>query len=322
MVSTRRILFNLTTFIPGVTSLPPVRSYLHRDSLGTGGTCSARYCYSVWLRHLVKASENGLETRPRVIAELGPGDSLGIGLAGLLSGAEKYYALDVVEHTNTQRNLAILRELVDLFSERAPIPDDEEFPRVQPKLSTYAFPEHLLDADLLRASLSPERVRRIERSIIDTHAEGSIIKYWAPWTDAAIIEEGSIDMLFSQAVLEHVDDLGTTYDMMARWLEPSGFLSHVVDFKSHGFAEAWNGHWAYSDIMWKVIRGKSVWSINREPYSVHMRMLASAGFHIVGQNIVHLGSDLRIEDLAGRFRGMNPDDLSISGVFFQARPAR
>ena len=53
----------------------------------TGGTVSARYCYGVWLRHMKMAREAGLDTNPRVVAELGPGDSLGIGLAALLAGA-------------------------------------------------------------------------------------------------------------------------------------------------------------------------------------------------------------------------------------------
>jgi SAM-dependent methyltransferase len=313
-----RMLFNTAIFVPGVTALPIVKNYLARQSFGTGGTDSARYCYSVWLRHLVKSSESGLGTRPRVIAELGPGDSLGMGLAGLLSGASKYYALDVVSHANAERNISILHELVRLFSEKANIPDDDEFPRVQPKLNNYKFPEHLFESELMNANLSADRVQIVENSLRDCLSKESIVQFSAPWLDAAIIEDGMIDMLFSQAVLEHVDDLDNAYKSMGRWLKPSGFLSHVVDFKCHGYAESWNGHWTYSDLQWKLIRGKSSWLLNREPYSVHMRLLALEGFQVVAQDIVRRESDLRTKDLAGRFRGMDPDDLSISDVFFQA----
>jgi hypothetical protein len=106
---------------------------------------------------------------------------------------------------------------------------------------------------------------------------------------------------------------------MGRWLKPSGYFSHVVGFNSHGLVDSWNGLWAYSDLKWRVIRGKSLWSINREPYSVHMRLLASAGSQLVTEDIVRSHSDLRIEDLAPRFQSMDPDDLTISDVFFQGR---
>ncbi|MBM4372890.1 MAG: hypothetical protein FJ098_14650, partial [Deltaproteobacteria bacterium] len=82
MRSLRQLLWGIATFVPGVRFL---------DRRGTGGTGSARYCYSVWLRHLVLAKDRGLlDQVPATVAELGPGDSIGIGLAALLSGATAY----------------------------------------------------------------------------------------------------------------------------------------------------------------------------------------------------------------------------------------
>lgn len=69
------LLKRIATFIPGIERLACRYS---------GGTISARYCYFVWLRHLVKAYENGLKTRFNRVAELGPGDSLGVGLAAMI----------------------------------------------------------------------------------------------------------------------------------------------------------------------------------------------------------------------------------------------
>ena len=65
---------------------------------------NSRYCYSVWLRHLSIINENGLDTNPNIVAELGPGDSIGMGLMALLTGSSKYYALDIVEKTNVKQN--------------------------------------------------------------------------------------------------------------------------------------------------------------------------------------------------------------------------
>ena len=121
----KELIFGMATFIPGVNRYRPKN---------TDGTFSAKYCYSVWLRHLIMAKNNGLNTHPFVIAELGPGNSLGIGLAALISGAEKYYALDFVQHTNIEKNLEVFNDLVALFKKRADIPGDDEIPRVKPCL--------------------------------------------------------------------------------------------------------------------------------------------------------------------------------------------
>jgi hypothetical protein len=109
MVRMRRLIFNAATFVPGISAIPAVKRRIQNRSFGTGGTNSGRYCYSVWLRHLAHAANNGLQTCPRVVAELGPGDSLGTGIAALLSGAEQYVALDVVPHANVERNLRSAR---------------------------------------------------------------------------------------------------------------------------------------------------------------------------------------------------------------------
>jgi len=82
----RQLAYGIATFIPGIQSL---------RQKGTGGTDTSRYCYTIWLRHLVMAKSNGLNFHPKVVAELGPGDSLGIGLAALISGSDKYFAFDV-----------------------------------------------------------------------------------------------------------------------------------------------------------------------------------------------------------------------------------
>ena len=92
----RKILGGFKSYVPGGLSIH-----------GTGGTDSARYCYTIWLRHLSILFKNGFTKIPNTIAELGPGDSIGTGLAGLLSGSKKFYALDVIEHTEIKKNISI-----------------------------------------------------------------------------------------------------------------------------------------------------------------------------------------------------------------------
>jgi len=318
MVRMRRLIFNAAAFVPGVAAIPAVKRRIVNRAMGTGGTISGRYCYSVWFRHLAHAANSGLQTCPRVVAELGPGDSLGAGIAALLSGAEQYFALDVVAHANVERNLEVLDELVALFSARADIPDDREFPGVYPKLGDYRFPSSIMGRERLEACLHPDRIARIRHSLTDTAAPGSMVQYRAPWLDSSVIQPGAIDMIFSQAALEHIDELEQAYRGMRLWLAPNGFLSHEIDFSSHGWADHWDGHWVHPDWKWKLIRGRDAWSINREPESTHLRILDREGFRIVFHERGRAQSNITRARLASRFRDATAEDLTTSSTFLQA----
>lgn len=45
---------------------------------------------------------------------------------------------------------------------------------------------------------------------------------------------GAVDLVYSRAVLEHVNDIAGTFDDMATALRPGGIAIHLVDLKSHG----------------------------------------------------------------------------------------
>jgi hypothetical protein len=305
-----------------ITYVPAIEKYMPQS---TGGTDSARYCYSVWLRHLAMARASKLPDDPRVVGELGPGDSLGIGVMALLTGASEYVGLDVVEYADTSRNLALLDELVRLLVNRAAIPDDKEFPEVKPYLVTYEFPSRVLTDERLKRSLDAPRVAAIRRALEHIgetvraeNGEEICIKYRVPWFDPAVIQRGSLDMVYSQAVLEHVDDLVTTYGALAEWLAPGGVASHQVGFVSHGITPEWNGHWTISDPVWKLIRGRRPYLLNREPASTHVNLLRESGLEIVKEERVHKPSDIQRSQLAPRFRYFTDDDLTTKAVFLQA----
>jgi SAM-dependent methyltransferase len=308
----RTLLGGIASYIPGLYKL---------FSRGTGGTISARYCYSVWLRHLVMAYKNGLSTKPDTIAELGPGDSLGIGLAALISGANKYYAFDVVEYASSKRNIEIFDELVDLFKKREKIPDETEFPRVKPLLESYKFPSNILTNERLSKTLKKDRIESIRNVLLTLNSRDSSniqISYFVPWHDSKIIKEESIDMIYSQAVLEHVDNLAYTYEALYRWLKPSGFISNDIDFTCHGMAKEWNGHWAYSDIIWKLMKGKKPYLINRQSHSLHIDLLRKSGFKIIYDSRTQDTSGIERKHLALKFKNISDDDLVTSSAFIIA----
>jgi SAM-dependent methyltransferase len=304
---------SVTPIIKGLlTFVLPSSTY----SRHTGGTDSARYCYSVFLRHLVKIhSVTGSIPLGR-IAELGPGDSLGIGLAALIAGAERYYAFDVAPFSEQARNLRIFDELVGLFRQRADIPGRAEIPEIQPAIPNEKFPSHILDEGRLAKALDPVRIEALRRDLSgsDSGAESSV-SYVAPWLDKATIREATLDWIFSQAVMEHVDDLATTYNISYRWLKPGGLMSHQIDFRSHGTAATWDGHRAYGDAAWWMVRGARPYLINREPLSAHLRIPREQGFAFVEQTLIPGKPVVLPKQLAPRFRIWSQEDISTAGAF-------
>jgi hypothetical protein len=212
----------------------------------------------------VLAAESGQNDNPGVVAELGPGGSLGVGIAALLTGAARYLAFDVVAHANVERNIIVLDELVELvelFRARSAIPDGNEFPDVSPRLEDYRFPEETLGRARMDEALMPDRI----------------------------------------AVAC-----------------PRGIMSHEIDFKSHGWASAWNGHWSYSDTLWKLIRGRDSWFINRVPASAHLELLQQEGYRVIRFDRESRPNQFKRHQLSKRFQQIPNIDLETSEAFLQA----
>jgi hypothetical protein len=271
--------------------------------LGVEGTSSARYCYGIWLKHFGTAYKNGLHTPPNSVAELGPGSSLGTGIAALLTGVKQYYALDIIDYSNTNKNICILDKLLDLFKKR--------------EVADNGFTCEFLPDSLLEKTLHPDRIQQIRDQLINPNNTSEIqISYIAPWDKH--LQKEPVDMIFSHACLEHVDDIKTTLQLLSKWLKTGGMMSHQIDFRSHGTAREWNGHWAYSDFSWRLIKGKQAYLINRLPYSAYIEMIESCGLKITYNYTVKDVSGIGRNSLAGRFKNMSDDDLLISGALIQA----
>ena len=284
------------------------------------GTINSKYCYSVWMRHLINVFNSGISGVPNVVAELGPGHSLGSGFAALLSGCKLYYALDVIKEWDANISLKIFDELVNLFIKRKRIPDNVEFPRLKPILDDYSFPSNILTEEHLKKSLSGKRIEKILKEIkyIDKKNDGEFIKYYIPWNDSSVIKNNSIDFIFSQAVLEYVN-LENVYQAMNVWLKPNGIMSHEIDFKSHGTISIWNGHWTFSDFEWKIVTGRKKIMINRMPLSKHIEYHNKYGFEIVKKHLYKMNSQIKRDLLSQKFKYLSDKDLSTSGIYIISR---
>ncbi len=299
-----------------IIHMPGVKKILTQK---TRGTTESRYCYSVWMRHLTNWYT--VKKRiPEVVAELGPGDSLGIGLAALLSGSKQIYTLDVVKYWDTKQNLKIFNELVELFKNKSDIPNNTEYPKVKPLLENYDFPTYILSDSRLNETLNEERLESIRKEILDIdNPNNSFIKCYIPWEDSNIIKPESVDFIYSQAVLEHVEDLEKTYNAMHKWLKTDGLMSHDIDFKSHGITNSWNGHWMFSDFEWKIVKGGKKFLINRQPFSRHVELHLKYGFKILKMLPTTLENKLNRKHLSKRFKNLSEEDLTTSSVYILSK---
>ena len=301
-----------------VTYIPGIRRVLLQKP--TGGTISAKYCYGVWMKHLTLLWENGLRDIPDTIAELGPGDSQGIGLAAMLCGVNNYYALDVTEYSNIETNLKIFDELVSLFKSRSQRPT-KGWPDFDAYLDENLFPSHILTDEILNESLSDERVASIRAIIKNPGLEnnGISIKYMVPWESNDIIEKNSVDVILSHSVFEHVVDLEATYKALYLWLKPNGMMSHQIDFKSHGVSTNWNGYRKYSEFLWKIICGRHTYLINRQPHSKHINLTAKNKFSLICDLKYEQTDGILRSSLSDHWQDISEEDLNCSGAFIQAQ---
>lgn len=294
-----------------------IKSIFVAMPIGTGGTISAQYCYSVYLRHMIIADKYGLATSPHTVVELGPGDSIGIGLMALLTGAEQYYAVDAVRHSSSITNLLVFDELVKLLKGQAPLPFRGECSDILPELDDYSFPSKILNDARLTQALAADRLSRLRAALISDMANGPI-RYLAPMGRMHEIEENTIDLIISQAVMEHVDQLEETYAECFRCLKPGGFMTHQIDLRCHDTAPEWNGHWKYSDLTWRLMRGGRPWFINRQPCSTHNGLVNQAGFIVHAEIKQSACSDISRGQLATRFEQLSESDLTTAGVLVLA----
>lgn len=298
-----------------ILHLPAVKSL---RSKRTGGSIHSSYCYTVWLRHLI----NWYSVRgdvPKKVAELGPGDSLGIALSALLSGSESAIALEVDKYGSVDKNIKIFDELVEMFRNKAPIPDQHEYPLVIPYLETYDFPSHIITDEILEKSLTEYRINAIREELKDVYnPDNNYIKYHIPWDSEDVIDIETIDFVYSQAVMEHVEDVEGTYNSMYKWLKVGGLTSHSIDFKSHGITNSWNGYRMLSEFEWKIVKGGRAFLINRVPYSTHVELQKKLNLKILINIPYKSENKIPHRQLSKKFKNLSNEDMTTSEAFIMS----
>jgi hypothetical protein len=212
-----------------------------------GNTSSATYARGVWRFHLENYKKFVDDRTPRVVAEFGPGATLGTCIAALCDGVDNAIALDVCPYaSDASINLGVLEEL---------IPDSNR---------------------VLDHSLLAEAVMRVGSKQSET-----LLKYVAPWTDLNILPRNFVELIFSHSVMEHMTKPLEAYRACFHWLKPGGIMSHKIDHSSHAITKSWNGHYAIPNKLWSVIVGGRPYLLNRMTPSQHRFAIERAGFQVL-----------------------------------------
>ncbi len=140
----------------------------------------------------------------RTLLEYGPGDVPGVAALMLARGASKVYCVDRFPLVRLDGKNA--RVLNDLLGGLAPEP--------RARL-----------AQALRDPADPAAGFRSERLEYLVRPNGT-----SGLADA-------VDLVYSRAVLEHVNDLDATFEDMVRAMRPGAIAIHLVDLRSHGLHE-------------------------------------------------------------------------------------
>jgi len=132
-----------------------------------------------------------------------------------------------------------------------------------------------------------------------------------------------MDMVFSRAVLEHVNDLPATFRDMYAALKPGGIAIHLVDLKSHGLHRKNPLDFlCWSTWLWSMMYSEKGVP-NRLRVNAYRDAVAQSGLEILALKPTMLASpdDVRAvrPELATPFKDLSEEELSWLGFWLVCR---
>lgn len=279
MVKARKLIRSLISYIPGLEKVI-------RKS-GTDGSNQAEYCFNIWRYHQSQILKHSNGIHNAVVGELGPGDSLGVGICAIFDGAKRYYGLDAIRHASQSVNDCVLSDLALNYREKF-------------------FHFSNLKKEQIRQELAGENPPKL-------------INYYAPWLDESSNIYSQFDLVLTNAVLEHILDIDMTYQRVFSMLKNGGLFSNVIDYGAHEFSNRWFDHLSYGPIMWKFLLHVRLYPISRYSHSQHLIAMKAAGFKIIYEER-RMSAKLEIDKIDKRLSPFfNDDDLATRSGYILAK---
>mgnify|MGYP000091267238 CR=1 FL=1 len=239
---------------------------------------SFNYAWNVLNRHVKEMASEELDWNG---LELGPGDGILSALLAPALGAAGLTLLDSGDYADKDIN-KYNRQINDFLS----------------KFDLYTLPDYSYCAGMDNILKSAGGAY---------HSQGL--------ASMKLMGDDSFDIIYSQAVLEHVrrDEFAETMFECRRILKPKGVMSHVVDFKDHlggGLnnlritSGLWEKNW---------FAAKSNFYTNRLRFSEVVKICEDAGFTLKTSDVSRYETiPILRKQLTSEFFALSDDDLSIS----------
>jgi SAM-dependent methyltransferase len=262
---------------------------LVQASQGRGST--ALYNFNIYKRYtdVWRAHRN---RDPSAVLEIGPGSNVAQGVIFTMSGARKYYGLDIYRDPDFYKRHSYEAVATLLTS-------------VAPSLVKTAA------ADIFRVDGDKVVLSRDKLEFLYPHQS-----YDIP------LAPGSVEFIFSHAVFEHIADPAATLEALARVLPRGGLTAHQIDMRDHrNFAapleflkverKAWDGQFNDSNAHHYM---------NRWRLPDFTAAFEKSGFRIirVEVNLRHAVTEEMRKSLHPDFQRYSLEDLSAVGAFIVA----
>lgn len=222
----------------------------------------------------------------KTLMEYGPGDLPAMALLMYAHGAEKVFCVDRFPLVSmSEKNQEVLRRISSTLPPR-------ERERAEQVFQQAGEPESGLHSD---------RVQYLVRS------------------NGLSGLRGDADLVFSRAVLEHVNDLHGTFEDMHRALRAGGVAIHQVDLKSHGLHRRNSLDFlTWPTYLWNLMYSQkgvpNRWRVDR-----YRRWIKECEFDLVQLEPTALASFAEIAEvrphLAAEFRAVSDEDLAWVGFW-------
>lgn len=177
-ISARTVVTGALSHVPGV--VPLYKAFGFRAN-----PAPPESSYGIWLKHLALSRLWRSEGVPSTVVELGPGQSLGVGLAALICGSKRYLGLDVMRFVPVDTVMPVFDRLVELFRQRERPRNANGFPPYESLLDAAGFPSPALPAEHMARMLDPARIAElraeIDRFVRSGGQRAARIEYVAPW---------------------------------------------------------------------------------------------------------------------------------------------
>jgi SAM-dependent methyltransferase len=238
---------------------------------------STQYVQDVFKTHVERAELTGQLTG-KTILEIGPGDGIGTALLAYAHGA---CAILIDTGRYAGSNIQLYRELAASLAS-----------------------EGLRKPPIEHAKTVDEIVTACNARYLTLGLRG--------WVE---VQDASIDLIFSQAVLEHIrrPEFEPLLRECRRVLKPGGICSHRIDLADH--LGGCLNNLRFSRARWESrLFADSGFYTNRLRYRQLLELFANAGFAVTVTNVDRWKAlPIRRAQLAPEFRNMPDEELCVSG---------